>query len=78
MEMLSTSEDVDLVLKMTPRASGMELREQRELSDSCESLLTMVEIEQLDFPKDLVESAGLLKIKIVGKREVIGSNFQAR
>ena len=63
---------------MTPRASGMELREQRELSDSCESLLTMVEIEQLDFPKDLVESAGLLKIKIVEKREVIGSNFQAR
>ena len=76
--MLSQSEDVDLVLKMTPPASGIELREHRELRDSCESLLTMVDIEQLDFPKDLVESVGLSNIKIVGKREVVESNFQAR
>ena len=52
---------------MTPRASGIELREQRELMDSCEPLLMMVEIEEFDFPKDLVESARLSKNKIVGK-----------
>ena len=71
-EMLSKSEDVEPVLKMTPPASGIELKElkeHRELMDSWEPFLIMVEIEQLDFPKDLVESAGLLNIKIVGKSE---------
>ena len=73
-EMLSKSEDVEIVLKMTPPASGIELRElkeHREFRDSCEPFLTIVEIEQVDFPKDLVETAGLWNIKIVGKREVI-------
>ena len=37
-----------------------------------------MEIEQFDFPNDLMDGAGLSKIKVVGKLiEVIGSNFKA-
>ena len=75
-DILSKSEDVEPTLKMTPPDSGIELREFR---DSWEPLMTIVELEQFNFPNDLVDGAGLTNIKVVGKPiGVIGSNFKAR
>ena len=75
-DILSKSEDVEPTLKMTPPDSGIELREFR---DSWEPLMTIVELEQFNFPNDLVDGAGLTNIKVVGKLvEVIKSNFKAR